>query len=95
MSVLIDMINEIQDSAHTFGSKILMTISAPNIMYQLNELLPDFIAEPVIWVLGRVYAVEWVELLSTLAIGMLIIERFYAIRLSIAKRKEIEAEDKK
>ena len=75
---------------HTIGVKILMVISAPNIMYQLNEFLPDFIAEPIIWALGRVYSIEWVEFLSTLALVMLIIERFYAIKLSIAKRKDIE-----
>ena len=90
MNVLIETINDIQENIHTLGSKILMGISAPNIVYQLNELLPDFLAEPIIWALGRFYAIEWVELLSTLAIVMLIIERFYATKLSIAKRKDIE-----
>jgi hypothetical protein len=90
MIVLIEMISSVQEKFHTLGSKILMGISAPNIVYQLNELLPSFIAEPVIWVLGRFYAIEWVELFSSIAIVMLIVERYYAIKLSIAKRKEIE-----
>jgi uncharacterized membrane protein len=95
MNVVIEMINDVQSSMHNFGSKILMGISAPNIVYQLNELLPSFLADPIIWALGRFYAIEWVELLSTLAIAMLIIERFYAIKLSIAKRKEIENDNSK
>jgi hypothetical protein len=94
MSVLTEMINDMQHSAqeyaHAIFSKVLMGVSAPSIVYQLNELLPDFLAQPVIWLLGRVYQVEWVELLSSIAIAMLILERFYAIRLSIAKRREIE-----
>jgi hypothetical protein len=90
MIVFIEMINSIQEKFHTLGSKILMGISAPNIVYQLNELLPSFIAEPVIWALGRFYAIEWVELFSSTAIVMLIVERYYATKLSIAKRKEIE-----
>ena len=94
MSILKIMMNDIQNSAHTVGSKVLMGVSAPNIMYQLNELLPDFIAEPVVWVLGRFYDIEWVEGLSTIAIFMLIVERYYAAKLSIAKRKEIEGGSK-
>ena len=90
MNEVIKMINDMQSNAHDIGVKILMGISAPNIVYQLNELLPSFLADPIIWVLGRFYSIEWVESLSTLAIAMLIIERFYAIKLSIAKRKEIE-----
>jgi hypothetical protein len=92
---LIETISSVQEKMHTFGSKILMGISAPNIIYQLNELLPSFIAEPVIWALGRFYAVEWVELFSSIAIVMLIVERYYAIKLSIAKRKEIENDSPK
>lgn len=90
MNAVIEMISEVQSNIHNMGAKILMGISAPNIVYQLNELLPSFLADPIIWALGRFYAIEWVELLSTFAIAMLIIERFYAIKLSIAKRKEIE-----
>jgi hypothetical protein len=74
----------------SLSSKILVAISTPNIVYQLNELLPSFIADPIIWALGRLYAIEWVEFLSTLAIVMLIVEKIYATKLSIAKRKEIE-----
>jgi uncharacterized membrane protein len=92
---IIETINEIQENIHTVGSKILIGISAPNIVYQLNELLPSFIADPIIWLLGRFYAIEWVELLSSVAIAMLIVERFYAIKLSIAKRKEIENDSTK
>jgi hypothetical protein len=95
MNVIIEMISNMQDKMHTLGSKILMGISAPNIVYQLNELLPSFIAEPVIWALGRFYAIEWVELFSSVAIIMLIIERYYATKLSIAKRKEIENDSSK
>ncbi len=90
MNAIIEMMNEVQSNIHTLGAKILMGISAPNIVYQLNELLPSFIADPIIWALGRFYSIEWVEFLSTLAIVMLIIERYYATKLSIAKRKEIE-----
>tara|TARA_R110000851_G_C12932124_1_gene551386 strand:- start:440 stop:721 length:282 start_codon:yes stop_codon:yes gene_type:complete len=90
MSTLINLVSDVQSTAHTVGSKILMGISAPNIVYQLNEALPSFIAEPVIWMLARFYAIEWVEGLSTLAIVMLIVERFYATKLNIAKRKAIE-----
>jgi hypothetical protein len=90
MNAVIEMISDVQSGAHNLGAKILMGISAPNIVYQLNELLPDFLAEPIIWSLGRFYAIEWVEALSTVAILMMIIERFYAIKLSIAKRKEID-----
>ena len=88
--MVIKIINEIQNKSHNFTSKLLMGISAPNIVYQLNELLPDFIAEPTMWALGRLYSIEWVEFLSTLAIGMLIVERYYATKLSIVKRKKIE-----
>ena len=95
MIVFIEMINSIQEKFHTLGSKILMGISAPNIVYQLNELLPSFIAEPVIWALGRLYAIEEVEVLSSIALIMLIIERYYATKLSIAKRKEIENDSTK
>ena len=90
MIELIEKINDIQDKMHAIGSKILISISAPNIVFQLNELLPSFIADPIVWALGRFYAIEWVEVLSSVAIAMLIIERYYAIKLSIAKRKEIE-----
>tara|TARA_R110000796_G_scaffold177044_1_gene293944 strand:+ start:642 stop:932 length:291 start_codon:yes stop_codon:yes gene_type:complete len=90
MIELIETINDIQDKMHTIGSKILISISAPNIVFQLNELLPTFIADPIVWALGRFYSIEWVEVLSSVAIAMLIIERYYAIKLSIAKRKEIE-----
>jgi uncharacterized membrane protein len=90
MNAVIEMISDVQSNMHNIGAKILMGISAPNIVYQLNELLPSFLADPIIWALGRFYAIELVELLSTLAIVMLIIERFYATKLSIAKRKEIE-----
>ena len=95
MNIIIEMISNMQDKVHTFGSKILMSISAPNIVYQLNELLPSFISEPVVWALGRFYAIEWVELFSSVAIIMLIIERYYATKLSIAKRKEIENDSSK
>ena len=67
-----------------------MGISAPTISYQLNELLPDFIAKPIVWVLSGIYTIEWVEVLSAIAVAMLIVERFYAAKLHIAKRKEIE-----
>ena len=90
MIELIEKINDIQDKMHAIGSKILISISAPNIVFQLNELLPSFIADPIVWALGRFYSIEWVEVLSSVAIAMLIIERYYAIKLSIAKRKEIE-----
>jgi hypothetical protein len=90
MNAVIEMINNVQDNIHNLGAKVLLGISAPNIAYQLNELLPSFIADPIVWLLGRFYAIEWVEFLSTVAIIMLIIERFYATKLSIAKRKAIE-----
>ena len=90
MRALINMINDIQEIAHTIGTKALIAISAPNIMYQLNELLPDVIAEPIVWILGRFYSIEWVELLSALAVGMLVVERYYRAKLNIAKRKKIE-----
>ena len=94
MSVVIEIISNFQatfiSNIHNIGAKILMYISAPNIVYQLSELLPDFIATPVVWVLSRIYAIEWVELLSAVAVAMLIVERYYATKLSIAKRREIE-----
>ena len=95
MNAIIEMISDVQSNLHSFGSKILMGISAPNIVYQLNELLPDFIAEPVIWTLGRLYSIEWVEMFSSIAIIMLIIERYYAVKLNIAKRKAIENDNTK
>ena len=95
MNAVIEMISDAQSSVHNIGAKVLMGISAPNIVYQLNELLPSFLADPIIWALSRFYSIEWVELLSTLAIVMLIIERFYATKLSIAKRKEIENDNSK
>ena len=88
--MVIKIINEIQNKSHNFASKLLMGISAPNIVYQLNELLPAFLAEPTMWALSKVYAIEWVEFLSTLAIVMLIVERYYHTKLNIAKRKAIE-----
>jgi hypothetical protein len=90
VNAIIEMISDVQSNIHTLGSKILMGISAPNIVYQLNELLPSFLADPIVWALGRFYAIEWVELLSTIAIVMLIIERYYHTKLNIAKRKAIE-----
>ena len=90
MIIVIEAMNEIQQRVHTVGAKILMSISAPNMAYQLNEYLPDALADPIIWALTSIYSIEWVELLSTLAIVMLIIERFYATKLSIAKRKQLE-----
>ena len=90
MSAVMEMINDVQSNVHNFGAKILMGVSVPNIAYQLNELLPSFLADPIIWGLGAFYSIEWVEGLSTVAIVMLIIERFYAIKLSISKRKEID-----
>jgi hypothetical protein len=90
MNAVIEMINNVQDNIHNLGAKVLLGISAPNIAYQLNELLPSFIADPIVWLFGRFYAIEWIEVLSTVAIVMLIVERFYAIKLSIVKRKKIE-----
>jgi hypothetical protein len=90
MNVLIETISKVQEDIHTFGSKILLGISAPNIAYQLNELLPSFLADPIVWALGRFYSIEWVELLSTIAIIMLIVERYYHTRLNIAKRKKLD-----
>jgi hypothetical protein len=90
MNAVIEMINNVQDNIHNLGSKVLMGISAPNIAYQLNELLPSFIADPIVWLFGRLYAIEWIEALSAVAVLMLIVERFYAIKLSIVKRKKIE-----
>jgi hypothetical protein len=90
MNVVIEMINNVHDNIHNLGAKVLLGISAPNIAYQLNELLPSFIADPIIYLFGRFYAVEWVEFLSALAIVMLIIERYYHTKLNIAKRKAIE-----
>ena len=91
---MIAIANEIKliilTNVHDVFAKVLMCISAPNIIFQLNEILPDFIAQPVIFLLGEIYSIEWVESLSTLAIIMLIIERYYAIKLSIAKRKDVE-----
>ena len=95
MNAIIEMIGDVQSNIHTFGSKILMGISAPNIVYQLNEFLPSFLADPIVWSLGRFYAIEWVELLSTVAIIMLIVERYYAVKLNIAKRKAIENDSSK
>tara|TARA_R110000782_G_scaffold6842_1_gene23440 strand:+ start:149 stop:424 length:276 start_codon:yes stop_codon:yes gene_type:complete len=90
MIIVIEAMQEIQGRIHTIGAKILMGISAPNMAYQLNEYLPDVLADPIIWALTSIYSIEWVELLSTLAIVMLIVERFYATKLSIAKRKQLE-----
>ena len=90
MIIVIEAMQEIQGRIHTIGAKILMGISAPNMAYQLNEYFPDVIADPIIWALTSIYSIEWVELLSTLAIVMLIVERFYATKLSIAKRKQLE-----
>ena len=95
MNAVIEMINDAQSNIHNIGTKILMGISAPNIVYQLNELLPSFLADPIIWALGRFYSIEWVELLSTIAIIMLIVERYYHTKLNIAKRKEIENDSSK
>jgi hypothetical protein len=90
MNAVIEMISDVQSNMHNVGAKILMGISAPNIVYQLNELLPSFLADPIVWALGRFYSIEWVELLSTIAIIMLIVERYYHTKLNIAKRKAIE-----
>jgi hypothetical protein len=90
MNAVIEMINNVQDNIHNLGAKVLLGISAPNIAYQLNELLPSFIADPIIWLFGRFYAIEWIEALSSVAIIMLIVERYYHTKLIIAKRKAIE-----
>ena len=48
MNAVIEMISDVQSNIHNIGAKILMGISAPNIVYQLNELLPSFLADPII-----------------------------------------------
>lgn len=84
MERVLEMINtfnhDIFESLKAIGFKLWMLVAVPNAVFQVRDWLPDWLASPIEWALGGIYAVPWMNAVSFIALVLLAMERFHAQR---------------